>query len=257
MAIGPGCHRTHVRMSEDLCQRMPDSLSFEQGPSIPMAYCTAYAALVKTARLKSGESILIYEGSDGIDQAAAELALHLSAEVFILSNSLERRTSMIEQLHIAKDHVLIAESFDLSRNLLRLTKERGVKVVIGNYTGESARQLWHCIARFGRFVDLTYGTERHNTPELDMRPFERSAAFSSVDVIALLQHDPDDFFGIFREVRGLLDQGKILPVSPINVYNYCTIGEGFETLRLGSMRGKTVFAAQDEDLVPVCRVTTH
>lgn len=252
MAIGPGCHRTDVRVSEDLCQRIPDSLSFEQGASIPMAYCTAYSALVRTACLRSGESILIYEGSDGIDQAAAGLALHLGAEVFMSSKSLERRTFMIEQLHIARDHVLTAEDLDFSRNLLRLTKNKGVNVVIGSYARESARQSWHCIPRFGPFVILTTGAERKNTAELDMRPFERSATFSSVDVIALLQHDPDDVIGIFREVRSLLDQGNILPVSPINVYNYCKIREGFETLCSGSMRGKTVLSAQDEDLVPLC-----
>lgn len=100
MAIRPGCHRTVVITSEDLCQRIPESLSFEQAASIPFAYCTAFLAVVKSARLKAGESVLIHESQDGIDQAAAEIALHLGAEVFISTNSLEKQAFMVEQLHI-------------------------------------------------------------------------------------------------------------------------------------------------------------
>lgn len=105
MAIGPGCHRTSIMTSEDLCQRIPENLSFEQGASIPLAYCTAFLALVKTARLKTGESVLIHETPDGIDEAVAEIAIHLGAKVFIATNSLEKRAFMMEQLHIPETHV--------------------------------------------------------------------------------------------------------------------------------------------------------
>lgn len=257
MAIGPGCHRTAVITSEDLCQRIPESLSFEQGASIPFAYCTAVLAVVKNARLKTGESVLIHENLDGIDQAAAEIALRLGAEVFILTNSHEKRDFMIEQLHIEENHVLDINRFELSKSLMRLTNDKGVDVVIGSSPGEIMRQSWHCIAKFGRFVNLHTGGGLEDTTELDMRPFQRSATFSSVDVMGLLQHDPDEVSGIFREVRCLLDEGNITPISPITTYKYSRIQEWYESLRSGQMREKTVLSAQSEDLVPVCQFTKY
>lgn len=254
MAIGPGCHRTTVRTSEDLCQRIPESLSFQQGASIPLAYCTAYLALVKIARLKTQETALIHESPDGIDQAAAEIAVHLGAKVFILTNSLEKRAFMIEKLHIAETHVLPIDNLELRRSLMRLTEDKGVDVVFGNSTGEIMRQSWHCIASFGRFVNLHAGGGLDDTTELNMRPFTRSATFSSVDTMRLLEHDPDQVSRILRDVRCLLDRGEISPISTITSYNYNRLSECFETLRLGESRGKTVLSAQTEDPVPVCQL---
>lgn len=257
MAIGPGCHRTAVITSETLCQRIPESLSFEQGASIPIAYCTAFLALVKTARPKIGESVLIHESPDGFDQAAAEIALYLGAEVFIATDCPEKRAFMIEKLHIVETHVLPIDDFELSRSLMRLTRDKGVNVVIGNSTGEIMRQSWHCIAKFGRFVNLHTGGGLEDTAELDMRPFQRSATFSSVDIVGLLQHDPDEVSDILREVRIMLDESKISPVSPITTYDYSRIQEWFEALRSGKLRGKTVLSAESEGLIPVCQMVTH
>ena len=257
MAIGTGCHRTTVVTSEDLCQRIPDNLTFQQGASIPLAYCTAYLALVNNARLHTRESILIHESPDGIDQAAAEIALHLGAEVFIATNSPEKRTYMIEQLHIAESHILAIENLELSKDIMRLTQGKGIDVVIGSSPGEIMRQSWHCIANFGRFVNLHTFGGLESTTELDTRPFKRSATFSSVDVIKLLQHRPDEVSRIFRDVRCLLDRGSICPISPITSYSYSRVPEGFENLRSGDLRGKTVLTAQGDDHVPVCQPVNH
>ena len=251
MAIGPGCHRTTVVTSEDLCQRMPESLSFEQGASIPIAYSTAYLALVRTANAKTHESVLIHESPDGIDQAAAEIALHLGAEVFILTNSSEKRAFMTERLQIDETHVLAVDNVELSKSLMRLTEGKGMDVIIGYSQGETMRQSWHCIAKFGRFVNLRTSGGPANTMELDMRPFERSATFSSVDVMNLLQCYPNEVSRILREVRCLLDQAIISPISKITSYNYSRSLEGFENLRSGNMLGKAVLSPRGEDLVPV------
>lgn len=251
-AIGPGCHRTAVRTSGDLCQRIPESLSFEQGASIPIAYCTAYLALITTASLKPGETVLIHGGPDGIDQAAAQLALHVGAEPFIMTQSLESQTIMIDQHIVPEDHVLAFDSFEFPRTIMRLTNDKGINVVLGSSLGEIMRQSWHCIAKFGRYINLHVGSERRNPTELDMRPFERSAAFSSVEIIALLEHDPAEVAEIFQQVRYLLDEGSITPISPIATFNYNRIAEGFATLRSASCPGKIAFSAQKGDLVPVC-----
>ena len=257
MALGAGCHRTSVITSEDLCQRIPENLSFQQGASIPFAYCTAYLALVVNANVKTSESVLVHESPDGIDQAAAEIALHLGAEVFVLTNSREKRVFMTEKLHIPETHILAVEKLELSRSLMRLTGGKGIDVVVGYSRGEIMRQSWHCIATFGRFVDLRISGGIENTTELDMQPFQRSATFSSVDVVALLRTYPDQVSRIFRDVRCLLDQGIISPMSQITPYNYSTTLECFETLRARNVSGKIVLSAQNEDVVPVSQLARH
>ena len=254
MTIGPGCHRTTALVSEDLCQRIPQDISYQQGASMPLAYCTAYLALVTSANVKPGESVLIDECPDGLDQAAAAFALHLGAQVFILVSSPERRLYMREQLHIPESHILAIDNLELPRSLMRLTANKGIDVVVGYSQGEIMRQSWNCISQFGRFVNLHTSGGPENTTELDMRPFKRSATFSSVDIITLLQCHPDEVSRIFRDVRCLLDQGVISPISQLNSYDYSRVSECFETLRAGKNRGKTVLSAHNGDVVPVCRL---
>ena len=248
MAIGPGCHRTTVITTEDLCQRIPDSLSFQQGASIPLAYCTAYYALVATARLKKGESVLIHDSPDGIDQAAAEIAQHIGAEVFILTDSVEKQAFMTHHLHIAENHILPVDSLELSRSLMRFTNGKGIDVIVGSLQGEIMRQSWRCISSFGRFVNLHLCDGLEHETELDMKPFKRSATFSSLDIMDILQHRLDEVSKIFRDVRCLLDQGDIGSISPITSYSYGGIRECFSIPR----SGKAVLSAQSEDAVPVC-----
>ena len=257
MAIGSGHHRTTVRTSASLCQRIPESLSFQQAASIPFAFCTAYLALVETAHLKRGESILIHEGPDGVDQAAAAIALHIGADVFISTDSFEKRTFMIENLRIAESRVLPIDNLELPRRLMRLTKDKGIDVIIGYSQGEIMRQSWRCIANFGRYISMHIRGELQDTAELNMRPFKRSASYSSVDVIDLLEHRPDEVSRIFRNVRCLLDQGDIGPISHITSYSYSRASEGFEAVKSGMMQGKIVMSAQNDDVVPVSQSSKH
>ena len=213
--------------------------------------------MVETAHLKRGESVLIHEGPDGLDQAAAAIALHIGADVFISTDSLEERIFMIEYLRIDESRVLAIDNVESPRRLMRLTKDKGIDVVIGYSQGEIMRQSWRCIANFGRYISLNIRGGLQDTAELNMLPFKRSASYSSVDVIDLLEYRPDEVSRIFRNVRCLLDQGDISPISQITSYSYSRALEGFEAMKSGMVQGKIVLSAQKEDIVPVSQFSKH
>jgi NADPH:quinone reductase-like Zn-dependent oxidoreductase len=66
---------------------LPDSLSFEQGASLPIAALTSYQALTKLARIQIGDQILINGASGGVGIFAIQLAKHFGAEVTTLSSA--------------------------------------------------------------------------------------------------------------------------------------------------------------------------
>ena len=61
---------------------MPEGWSFGEAASVPMAFLTAYYALIDLAGLRAGESVLIHAAAGGVGMAAVQLARHLGAEVF-------------------------------------------------------------------------------------------------------------------------------------------------------------------------------
>jgi NADPH:quinone reductase-like Zn-dependent oxidoreductase len=60
---------------------LPESLSFEQGASIPVNYATAWAALIGYGVLQPGERVLVHSAGGGVGIAATQIAKRVGAEV--------------------------------------------------------------------------------------------------------------------------------------------------------------------------------
>ncbi len=61
---------------------IPDALDFEAAAAIPIAYATAWEALVRLGDLRSGERVLIHAAAGGVGIAATQLAKRLGAEIW-------------------------------------------------------------------------------------------------------------------------------------------------------------------------------
>ena len=72
---------------------IPAGWSFTAAASVPVAFLTAYIALVEIAGLAPGSGCLIHAGAGGVGQAAIQIAGHLGAQVFATA-------------HPSKQHVL-------------------------------------------------------------------------------------------------------------------------------------------------------
>ncbi|MEV5412505.1 beta-ketoacyl synthase N-terminal-like domain-containing protein, partial [Thermopolyspora sp. NPDC052614] len=60
---------------------IPDGWSYVQAASVPVAFLTAYYALLDIARARPGESVLIHSAAGGVGMAATQLARHLGLDV--------------------------------------------------------------------------------------------------------------------------------------------------------------------------------
>jgi NADPH:quinone reductase-like Zn-dependent oxidoreductase len=61
--------------------RMPDGLSFEDAAALPLAALTAWQALVDTAQLRDGQTVLINGASGGVGHLAVQIAKARGAHV--------------------------------------------------------------------------------------------------------------------------------------------------------------------------------
>ena len=60
-----GAYSNLIHSHQSLVNKLPDSMTLEEGASIPTVYGTAYQSLVEIARLSRGESILIHSAAGG------------------------------------------------------------------------------------------------------------------------------------------------------------------------------------------------
>jgi putative PIG3 family NAD(P)H quinone oxidoreductase len=79
--IGGGAYAEYVVAHEAETIVMPESMSFDEGASIPEAFITAHDALFTQSQLCAGETVLIHAVGSGVGTAAVQLAHACGARV--------------------------------------------------------------------------------------------------------------------------------------------------------------------------------
>lgn len=248
--IGPGWYATYLRSSSAAVHRLPGDMSFEEGTNIMRSYGAAKYGLVNAARLEAGEAVLIHDATTALGTAAVSIARHIGAEIYATVAGEAERDALIATGSVAPDHVFGIAG--LTEALKHATGQRGVDVVLNSsVTGEALRQSWHCIAPFGRWVELGMKDMRSNTG-LDMVPFAANITFTGVNMKCMLYSNPRLFSRIFADTMQYLEAGIIRP-APLHVLKLSEVAEGFRTLQSRSKLGgrRVVVKVEDGDIVPV------
>ncbi|KAI1776279.1 hypothetical protein F4818DRAFT_375622 [Hypoxylon cercidicola] len=249
MTCGHGWYKTFIRNTQDMFQRLPNTMSFEEGATMMISYGTAVHSIFNVARLQAGETILIHSASDCVGQAAINAAQHVGAEILATVSSEAEKKFLIEHFNIPDDHIFSNKDVGFVQGVKRITNGLGVQVVLNTLTGELLRQTWHCIAPFGRFIELGMKDIRSNTG-LDMVPFANNAIFAGVNVLTMYRTSRPVFSKLMTDVFRYYKEGVIKLVKPLHVFKFSEISDAFRMLQARKHGGKVVLQAVDDDKVP-------
>ncbi|KAI1820657.1 hypothetical protein F4861DRAFT_50798 [Xylaria intraflava] len=251
LTVANGWYRTYVRNSQENFQKLPESMSFEEGASMMISYGTAAYSIYNAARLEAGETILIHSAADAVGQGAIQMAQHIGAEVLVTVSSEIEKNLLKEKYNIPDDHIFSNKNAGFVHGIKRVTKGEGVQVVINSLTGELLRQTWHCIAPFGRFIELGVKDIKSNTG-LDMVPFLNNASFSGVNILQMYRTNKRVFSKLMSDVMKYYAEG-VFKFVPLNIKKFSEIADAFRVLQSRRSLGKVVLQVADDDIVPVTR----
>ncbi len=97
------------------------------------------------------------------------------------AGSTARRESLTNKNGIPKDHGFNSRDLSFAKGIMRVTKGKGIDVVVNSLSGEALRKTWECTAMFGRFVELGKKDVLHNCA-LEMSHFHRNIAFTGINL---------------------------------------------------------------------------
>ncbi|GME32277.1 Lovastatin diketide synthase LovF 2 [Neofusicoccum parvum] len=240
---------TYVRFPAKAVIPVPEKMSFEDAASMPLIYLTAYYALVTVGRLQAGESILIHAAAGGVGQAAIAVAQHIGAEIFATVGSPEKKELIMRQYGIAADHIFSSRDLSFAKGVQRMTSNQGVDVVLNSLAGEALRLSWHCLAKFGRFLEIGKADLFANTG-LDMLPFLENKSYCGVNLIDFENNPTPRAVKLFGEVAELIAQGAIKPVQPVQLFSFAEVEKAFRHMQTGKHMGKIVVRIDEHDVVP-------
>ena len=198
----------------------PASLNFTEAAAVPMGALTAWQALVDTAQVQPGQTILIHGGSGGVGSFAVQIAKARGARVIATASTANQ--DLLKQLgaDVAIDYT--------KTRFEEIAKD--VDAVLDPVGKETLARSYDVVKKGGIVMSLV---ARPDPVELQKRGI-RGAAIS-------VHPDAEDL----AEIAHLIDAGKIKPV----VTQVLPLSEAIEAQQQAAThhtRGKLVLRIADE-----------
>ncbi len=178
---------------------LPEGFDAKEAAAAGLVFVTAWRALMRRARVRAGERVLITGASGGVGTAALQVAARAGAKVFAVTGGAEM-AGMARQL--GADVVYDRFEVDFSREVWRDTDKRGVHVVFDT-VGESVwPQCLRALSVRGRLVTSGATTGSRGVTEL------RLVFWKQLSILGSTMGSPTEF----REVMRLVFDGTLCPV---------------------------------------------
>lgn len=243
VALGEHCFASHVRAKASCVAPLPEDMSATTAAGVPIASMTAWHALKTIASLQAGERVLIHSATGGAGLAAVQLALALGAEVIATAGS-ESKRQLLRKMGIR--HVFDSRSADFAREILGVTQDAGVNVVLNSLSGHGLEQSLRVLASDGWFLELGK-RDIYEGGRLPLHHFKKRIRYVAIDLAGLQRERPEKFAALFKQVMAALENKKISPL-PTTVFPASKAHEAFQRMAAAQHIGKLILNLQDQQI---------
>ncbi|WP_236048373.1 type I polyketide synthase [Paractinoplanes ovalisporus] len=202
---------------------IPAGWSFAEAATVPIAYLTAYYALVDLARIRPGDTVLVHAAAGGVGMAAVRLARHLGAEVYATASP--AKWAAVRALGVPADHIASSRDPGFAERIRARAGGQGLDVVLNSLANEFTDASLGLVRDGGRFIEMgkTDIRDPGDHPRLRYRAFDLAEAGADRT----------------REMLGLLIAGPLRPL-PCTAVDVRRARDAFRHLSRGRNVGKLV-----------------
>ncbi|ORA07717.1 hypothetical protein BST12_28790, partial [Mycobacterium angelicum] len=210
---------------------IPAGLSFTQAASVPVAFLTAYIALVELGGLAAGQRVLIHAGAGGVGQAAIQIANHIGAQVF--STAHPNKQHILEGLGVPPEHIASSRTLDFADAFSAATDHQGVDVVLNCLAGDFIDASLQLLPRGGSFIEIgktdirTPSQIAHDHPGVTYQAYDLQTA------------RPEDLLDAWATLTKLFVADVLRPL-PITSYGLLHARQAFRDMSQARHTGKIV-----------------
>jgi NADPH:quinone reductase-like Zn-dependent oxidoreductase len=128
--------------------RVPETLSDAEAAAVPVNYLTAALALYRMAALNAGDTVLVHNAGGGVGIAATQLARLRRAMVIGTASAFKHDALR----RFGVDHAIDYRHADVAAEIHKITRGRGVDVILDPIGGRSFDASYRMLAPLGRLV---------------------------------------------------------------------------------------------------------
>jgi len=216
LRLHAGCYSDYITVSPEEVVPKPASLDYESAAAVPHSGLTAWQALVETANLALGQTVLIHGAAGGVGSYAVQIAKALGARAIGTASSYN--LDFLRDL--GADEVIDYNATPFEDVV------SDVDVVLDTRGGETQERSWQVIKPGGILVTL-----------LNFTPASLEAAVARGVRAEMISRRPDK--ENLHAITELIDDGRIRPIVS-DVLPLHRIREAHERLQDDHVRGKIV-----------------
>jgi NADPH:quinone reductase-like Zn-dependent oxidoreductase len=198
----------------------PKGISFEQAAAVPLAATTAWQALIDTAGLKAGQTVLIHGGSGGVGHFAIQIAKARGAKVIATASAPNQ--DLLKQLGVDQPIDYTKTKFeDVVKN---------VDVVLEATRSDSMARSYGVVKKGGFIVSITGSPDQ---AQLDQHGLRGQS---------LMVHPEAN---VLQELTKLIEAKKLTPMVS-QVFPLTEAAKAQQQIETRHTRGKIVLKVADE-----------
>lgn len=241
--LAPGALAGEIAVDPECLFPIPEGWSMAEASALPVAYLTAHYALRHMGRIAEGERVLIHSAAGGVGLAAVAVAHAAGAEIFATAGTSEKR-DYLESLGISQ--IACSRSLDFADAFREATNGEGMDLVLNGLAGEHLDASLNLLAPHGRFLELGK-RDIYGDGAMDLNRLTRNRSFHAIDVLALLEDQPQAAARHMREVVADLRSGR-LETLPVTSFAASDIQAAFGAFGNAEHKGKIVVTLDEPDL---------
>ena len=209
-----GAYAEFAIAKEDEMALKPKNIDFEKAAAVPLAGTTAWQALVDTAKIDNGQTVLIHGGSGGVGHFAIQIAKARGAKVIATASTANQ--DLLKELGVD-------QPIDYTKTKFQdVTKD--VDLVLNCVRADTLPASYGVVKRGGMIITITGGID---DAECGKRGLRCSGLMAHPDAHAL------------EELTKLIEANKIKPVVSAT-FSLAQIADAHRQIETRHTRGKIV-----------------
>lgn len=239
-----GCFASSVAVHHRQVFRLPESMDHFSAATVPVGGLTAYYSLGYLAKISAEDTVLVHSATGGVGLHAINYCRHVGANVIATVGTQEKR-DYLSSLGI--EHVFDSHSLDYVSDVLRVTKGRGVDVVLNTLGGDAIDLNLELLSDFGRYIELGK-KDIYLNKRLGLSYLKRNISFHVVDldrffslneINSVSNDSPRRLEAVFIGFSKLVEQMVFEPIRH-QVFSINELSDGLTLMSEGRHIGKIV-----------------
>jgi NADPH:quinone reductase-like Zn-dependent oxidoreductase/acyl carrier protein len=228
-------------MDARLLAPIPAGWSFAQAAAVPMAFATAWHALVDLANARAGQKLLVHAATGGVGMAAVTIARHLGLEVYATASP--GKHHVLARMGLNETHVASSRTEQFEQRFLAATRGRGMDIVLNSLAGKLTDAGLQLLPSGGVFIELGKTDLRNavriarDYPGVTYRAFDLTWA------------NPDRLGQILAQATRLLASGE-LAMPPVRAWDVRRADEALRFMSQARHAGKLVLVIPPDPATP-------